>query len=544
MRTLLAEARRHPALLALAIGFPPIAGAGAVARAWFLAQGVSEALLKAAPLSALLPYARGVLVASGLVALARALGAASASALAAQVKADLRARLARRMVAAGPDRLRQPPARVAMVLTDAVEGVDGFIRGYLPALAEAAAVPLGVLLWVLTAEPLSALVLFSTAPLIPLFMVLIGRWAEGLTERQWRALFALGAYFADALKGMATLRVLGAELRAKSTLLRLAEDHRLATLAVLRVAFLSALVLELLATLSTAIVAVEVGLRLLAGHLDYLTAFFVLLLAPEYYGPLRSLGAQFHPARSAKDAADAIAPLESTPIPRATSACPQGLPRGLVLMRVGYRYPGSQKGVRGVDLVVRPGELVALTGASGAGKSTLFKLILGFLDPEEGQVCLNRRPAGPERFAYLPQSPFVLAGTLRENLLLANPGASPSGLERALRRSGLDEVVARLPQGLDTPVGEGGFGLSAGERQRLALARAFLKRPEAVLLDEPTAHLDPASEARVLAGIRALKEEGVPVLAIAHRPALVAAADRVVRLEAGRLVEGGARRAG
>jgi len=539
VRTLLAEARRHPALFAPALGFPLIAGAGAVARAWFLARGMNAALIEAAPFPTLFPYVQGVLATSALVALARSLGAASAGALAARVKADLRARLARRVVAAGPERLGLPPARVAMVLTDAVEGVDGFIRGYLPALAEAATVPLGILLLVFATEPLSALVLFLTAPLIPLFMVLIGRWAEGLTERQWHALFALGAYFADALKGMATLRVFGAELRARSTLTELAEKHRLATLGVLRVAFLSALVLELLATLSTAIVAVEVGLRLLAGRLDYQSAFFVLLLAPEYYGPLRSLGAQFHPARSAKDAAGAIAPLEAASTPRPADACPRELPPGLILSGVGYRYPGSEKGVRGVNLVVRPGELVALTGPSGAGKSTLFKLILGFLDPREGRVCLNRRPASPERFAYLPQSPFVLAGTLRENLLLANPDAGPAELERALRRSGLDEVVARLPRGLDTPVGEGGFGLSAGERQRLALARAFLKRPEAVLLDEPTAHLDPASEDRVLAGIRALKEEGVPVLAIAHRPALVAAADRVVHLEAGRLVEGG-----
>ncbi len=543
MRALLREALGRPALLALALGSPLAAGAGAVVRAWFLARGIQAAFLEAAPPADLLPYAVGAAGSTAVLALARGLATAGGGALAAEVKAAVRQRLAARVAAAGPERLGEPPARVAMALSDAVEGLDGFFRGYLPALAEAAAVPLGILVLVAGFEPLSALVLLVTAPLIPLFMVLIGRWAEGVTARQWRALFALGAYFADALKGMATLRVFGAEGRARKTLERLAEDHRLATLRVLRVAFLSALVLELLATLSTAIVAVEVGLRLLAGRLGYLEAFFVLLLAPEYFGPLRALGAQFHPARSAQDAAATLARLNAAPLPRPAPACPPGTPPGLVLQGVRFRYPRGGGGLEGVDLAVGPGELVALVGPSGAGKSTLFKLVLGFLDPDAGTICLNRRPVRPDRFAYLPQTPFLFPGTLRENLLLASPQADRAALRRALERSGLDEVVARLPSGLETPVGEGGLGLSAGERQRLALARAFLKRPEAVLLDEPTAHLDEESEARVLAGILALRDEGVPVLAIAHRPALIGAADRVVRLERGRRLAGEAERA-
>ena len=513
------EARGHPGQLALTLALPVAAGAVSVARAYLLALGVNGVFLEGIPPARLEAIALGLLLASGLHAALRYAGGRAAAELAIRVKTDLRTRLARAL----PRRPGVEPGAFAVTIRDAVEELDAFFRGYLPALAEAALVPLGVLLLVVGRDPLSALVLLLTAPLIPLFMVLIGRWSEGVTRRQWRALLALGAFFYQALKGLVVLRVLGAADATARKLRDLAERHREATLAVLRVAFLSALALELLATLSTAIVAVEVGLRLLYARMDYLTAFFVLLLAPEFYAALRNLGAQFHPAESAAEAIEAIAPFLDAPEPAPAAPCPEGAGPGLVLEGVGYVHPGGG-GPKGVSFRVRPGELLALTGPSGAGKTTLLKLVLGLLPPQRGRICLNGRPVAPERFAYLPQRPFLFAGTVRENLRLADPEAPDEALRAVLAEVALDHLE------LDRKVGEGGAGLSAGERQRLALARALLKDPEAFLLDEPTAHLDPESERRVLEVLNRLKARG-PVVAVAHRPALIAAADLRYRME-------------
>ncbi len=513
------EAFAHPPLWVPAVAFPVLAGGAAVLRAWLLAQGVNAAVLETVPLEALPPIVQGLVLATLAQAVFRYLGGAFSGMLAAEVKARLRARLARAL----PHSPATAPGTFAVLLQDAIEGLDAFFRGYLPAVFEAAFVPLGVLLLVLTREPLSALVLFLTAPLIPLFMILIGRWAEGVTRRQWRALFALGAFFFEALKGLAVLRVLGAAGRTAVRLRSLAEEHRIATLAVLRVAFLSALALELLATLSTAIVAVEVGLRLLYGRLDYATAFFVLLLAPEFYTPLRNLGAQFHPAESAREAMARIASLLEAKPPPPPPPCPGEPGPGLVVRDLSFAYPGGPR-LEGIELEARPGELFVITGKSGVGKTTLLKLLLGLLRPESGAICLNGRPVAPERFAYIPQKPFFLAGSVRENLTLAQPDAREEAMQAALAEVGL----ANLP--LDRRIGEGGEGLSAGERQRLALARALLKEPDAILLDEPTAHLDPASEHQVIETLKRLKQHR-PVVATSHRPALIAAADRKLSLE-------------
>jgi len=495
-----------------------LAGGAAVLRAWLLARGMNAVVLEGARASELSPFVLGVFLISVAHALFRYLGGAFSGLLAARIKADLRVRLARAL----PHSPAIPPGEFAVTLADAVEGLDAFYRGYLPAIAEAALVPLGILVLVLTREPLSALVLFLTAPLIPLFMILIGRWAEGLTRRQWRALYALGAFFYEALKGLAVLRVLGAAGRTAARLKALAEEHRSATMRVLWVAFLSALALELLATLSTAIVAVEVGLRLLYARLDYTTAFFVLLLAPEFYTPLRNLGAQFHPAESALEAMTRILPLLQAKPPPPPAPCPKDPGPGLFAEGLSFSYPGGFR-LEGLALEARPGELVAITGESGSGKSTLLKLLLGLFPPETGTVCLNGAPVSPERFAYVPQRPFFLAGTVEENLRLAKPDASKEEMQAALAAVGLSHLE------LGRRLGEDGGGLSAGEQKRLALARAFLKAPEALLLDEPTAHLDPESERRVIEALLRLKAER-PVVVTSHRPALTAAADRTLSL--------------
>ena len=543
-RRLLGAARRAPALLGQSLGLRLAAGVAVVVEAVLVARLVNAAFLRGAGLGAL----AGLFGWLALAVVARALlsGWASerAGALAAEVKHDLRRRLLDHALALGPARMGPVgAAQLATALSEGVDGLEAFFKGYLPALAQAAFLPTLILVIVFPLDWPSAVVLFVTAPLIPMFMILIGRWAEGLTRRQWRALSLLGAYYLDALRGLATLKLFGAEARALLRIEKLVRVHRDATLRVLRVAFLSALVLELMATLATAIVAVEVGMRLLAGRMEFLPAFTVLLLAPEFYQPLRNLGSQFHAAEDAAAAAEAVYGLLERPLPpRPAQPLPApSAPAELELRGVGFGYD-SEPVLQGLDLRIPAGQFVALVGPSGAGKSTLVRLLLGFLTPDAGRLLVGGTDlaaidpaAWRERVAWVPQRPFVQQGTVRENLLLAHPAASEAELARAAADAGALEFIERLPLGWDTPLGEDGAGLSGGQLQRLALARAFLKDAPFVFLDEPTAHLDPESERRVHEALGRLRR-GRTVLVVAHRLDAAPLAERVLVMDEGRLV--------
>jgi len=547
-RRLLQTAGREPALLFASLGLRLAAGAATVAEAVLVAHLVNGAFLEGAGRERL----GGLFAALALAVALRALssGAASerAGALAAAVKEGLRRRLLAHALALGPVRMGGVgSARLATVLSEGVEGLEPFFKGYLPALVQAAFLPLLILLLVLPLDWPSGLLLLLTAPLIPMFMILIGRWAGRLARRQWRALHLLGAYYLDALRGLATLKLFGAEARALERIERLVRVHRDATLRVLRVAFLSALVLELMATLATAIVAVEVGMRLLAGRMDFLPAFTVLLLAPEFYQPLRHLGAQFHAAEDAAAAAEEVYGLLERPAPAPVEnprPAPQG-PAELVLEGVRFGY-GDRPVFDGFDLTVPAGQFLALVGPSGAGKSTLVQILLGFLTPQAGRVRVGGVDLGAvdpgawrRRVAWVPQRPFLQAGSVRENLLLARPDAGQEELERAARAAGALSFIETLPEGWDTRLGEDGAGLSGGQLQRLALARAFLKDAPFVFLDEPTAHLDPESERQVHEALVRLAR-GRTLVVVAHRLDAAALAERVVVLDAGRTVCDGA----
>ncbi|WP_456409263.1 thiol reductant ABC exporter subunit CydD [Oceanithermus sp.] len=543
-RRLLGAARRTPALLGLSLGLRLAAGAAIVAEAAIVARLVNAAFLQGANRADL----GGLFVALALAIVLRAVfsGWASerAGALAAAVKEDLRRRLTEHALALGPARMGGVgSAGLATVLAEGVEGVEPFFKGYLPALAQAAFLPLLILLVVFPLDWPSGLVLLVTAPLIPMFMILIGRWAGNLAQKQWRALHLLGAYYLDALRGLATLKLFGAEARALERIERLVRVHRDATLRVLRVAFLSALVLELMATLATAIVAVEVGMRLLAGRMEFLPAFTVLLLAPEFYQPLRNLGSQFHAAEDAAAAAEAVYGLLKTPAPDSPERSKPAptAPVELVLEGVRFGY-GERPVFDGVDLTVPAGQFLALVGPSGAGKSTLVQLLLGFLTPQAGRVRAGEAgldEMAPEdwrrQVAWVPQRPFLQEGTVRENLLLARPDASQEELERAARDAGALDFIEALPHGWETWLGEDGGGLSGGQLQRLALARAFLKDAPFVFLDEPTAHLDGESERRIHEALARLAA-GRTLIVVAHRLDAAALADRVVVLDGGRVV--------
>ena len=465
--------------------------------------------------------------------------------LAAQVKRRLRARLFTQLVSLGPTYTgSEQSGELINALTQGLDDLGIYLQRYLPQLFIAACVPLLMVAVVLPRDWISALILLLTAPLIPLFMWLIGEWADALTRRQWTQLSRMRAFLLDALQGLTALKRWG---QAAAHLQRVAETSdafRRATMRVLRVAFLSALVLEWVATLSTAVVSVGIGLRLLAGQLDFREAFFVLLLAPEFYQPLRSLGTSFHAGMSGAAAAERVFQILETPAP-APPASTQGLdgpPRCIRFEHVSFAYPGSdQPALRDVSFTLRAGQRVALVGPSGAGKSTVLALLLRFVTPQSGRILVDGHPLAEipaaewvRYLAWVPQRPTLFQGTIAANLRLARPQASSEELERAVRQAHFDEVLRRLPQGYQTILGERGITLSGGQAQRLALARAFLKDAPLLLLDEPTSRLDPDNEAHLQAALARLLS-GRTVLVIAHRPGTVQQADVVLVLEHGRI---------
>jgi ATP-binding cassette subfamily C protein CydD len=474
----------------------------------------------------------------------------------------VRDRLFRRLLALGPRYASGERAgELASTLVGGVDALDPYLAQYLPQARLAVLVPLLVWVAVLAADPLSALVLLLTFPLVPLFTWLVGRAAEVRTRRQWIVLSRLAARFLDSVQGLPTLRVFGRAEDEAESIARASERHREVTMAVLRLAFVSALALEALATLGTAVVAVEVGLRLLYVRMDLREAFFVLVLAPEFYRPLRALGSAFHAGMAGREASARIARVLEAPGPLAApdvAAGPDRLgtrpataprrspPPAIEFQDVGFAYGDPRApALDGFSLVLPPGATVALVGPSGAGKTTVAALLLRFLEPAGGAIRVDGAPLAdstPEewrrRVAWVPQRPRLFHGTIRENVALARPDASATEILRAAARARLDAVLRGLPRGWETAVGEGGERLSGGEAQRVALARAFLKDAPVLVMDEPTANLDPESESAVVEAIEELRE-GRTVLLIGHRLTTVAGADRIALVARGRVVEEG-----
>jgi ATP-binding cassette, subfamily C, bacterial CydCD len=518
--------------LATCVALGVAAAALIVAQATLLAGAITGVFQQGADLRRL----RGTLVALAALVAARAVLAwaqdLAAARAAAAVKSQLRERLLAHLVRLGPGWLTGARSgELTTLATRGLDALDGYFARYLPQLVLAALVPAIVLARVLPADPVAAGTIAATLPLIPVFMVLIGLSTQERSRHQFRLLSRLSHHFLDVVAGLPTLKAYRRASAQVATIGRVTDAYRRLTMRTLRLAFLSSLALELLATLSMALVAVGIGLRLVGGSLDLRTALLVLILAPEAYLPLRQVGANYHASAEGLAAAEQVFAVLATPVPAAGTRT--DIPTGpLVVDGLTVRFPDrAMPALQGFGLTVHPGQIVALTGYSGAGKSTLLHAVLGFVTPDEGRIRLggvDLTDADPQawrrRFAWVPQRPHLFAGTLADNLRLASPDASDEALADAARRASLE-----LP--LSTVVGEDGVGLSAGQRQRLACARAFLCDAPVLLLDEPTANLDPGTEAAVLRAVRLLAR-GRAVLLVAHRPALLALADRVITLDA------------
>ncbi|SED10133.1 ATP-binding cassette, subfamily C, CydCD [Streptomyces sp. 2131.1] len=457
----------------------------------------------------------------------------------AAVKSELRGRLLDRAAELGPDWLSgQRTGSLVTLATRGIDALDDYFARCLPQLGLAVVVPVAVLARVVTEDWVSAAIIVVTLPLIPLFMILIGWATQSRMDRQWKLLSRLSGHFLDVVAGLPTLKVFGRAKAQAESIRRITSQYRQATLRTLRIAFLSSFALELLATLSVALVAVTIGMRLVHGELDLYTGLLVLILAPEAYLPIRQVGAQFHAAAEGLSAAEEVfAVLETEPRAGGTREVPASL--RLELDEVTVRHEGrSEPSLAPVSLTVEEGETVALVGPSGVGKSTLLNVVLGFTAPEAGRVRIGGTDLAGlslerwrEHIAWVSQRPHLVAGTIAENVRLARPAADDSAVTAALRDAGAYDFVQGLPDGDRTLLGEDGAGLSAGQRQRIALARAFLADRPVLLLDEPTASLDGETEAGIVEAVRRLAA-GRTVLLVVHRPALLAVADRVVTLTA------------
>jgi len=515
-----------------------------------IARAVEALVLHAAPLGTVWPLLGWVPLLILGRAVAQAVGDGLAQAAGARVRRLARAELACHLVALGPVRLAgERSGALSALLVEGIEALESYYGRFLPARRRAMLVPLGLLGAVAVLDGRSALVLAVTAPLIALFMSLIGMGAERLNRRQWAGLARMSAHLIERIRGIAILKLFNATRAEAETLGRIADDYRTATMEVLRVAFLSSLALEFFAALGVAMVAVLIGFRLLEGSFGFGDGLLILLLAPEFYLPLRQLGVHYHARMEAVAAATQLLallgrPAAPTPAPATPARCPDAAP----LIRfegVRLTHAGGRVALDGLDLDLAPGRITALAGASGAGKSSVAALLLRFAEPDGGRITIDGTPLGafaPEawrrRLAWVPQRPHLGAGTLAEALRLGDPAAEDEALWQALARVGADRFVAALPGRLDWRLGEGGVGLSGGQIRLIAMARAALRDAPLLILDEPTASLDRAAEQGIALALPRLAA-GRTTLVIAHRRSTLETADTVAVLESGRVVAHG-----
>ncbi len=521
-----------------------------IAQCWMLAQVLNTTAIDHQPITDIWGYLAGMI---GFFLLRAGVNYGSQRftfEAGARLRTELRTRLFDHIHALGPawSRDQRSGARATEVV-DGVEALDKYFSLYLPQMQLAIIIPAAILVFVFPFDWISGLVLTITAPLLPVFMIIIGNQTEKLNRTQWRSLSRMGAHFFDMIEGLTTLKLFNAARQEARFIGQIAEDYRLQTMKVLRVAFLSSMVLEFLAAISIAMVAVYVGFRLLYGDIHYLNGIFVLLLAPEFYLPLRSMGTQFH-ARM-----DALGAVE--PIIELLNMEPSTKPIGEIELRLkhapqitfahlDFAYPNRDAVIRDLNLDLPAGTHTALIGASGAGKSTVGQLLLGFLTPTDGEVLIDGMPLtkiSPRSWhklvSWLPQNPTLFHGTIEDNIAL-NPRLNGHNdvLRQAAQNAHALDFINRLPLGFQTIVGERGQGLSGGEIQRIALARAFYKDAPVVLLDEPSASLDPESE-RLITDAIARLSSGRTMLTIAHRLTTIERSDRIVVLDGGEIIEQG-----
>ncbi len=546
--------------LALTMGLNTANGLLAIGQAWLLALTLDAVIFAQAGLAEVQAWLWGLLGLFALRALAVWLAERAAFRAAAAVRVALRDRLYRHLQRLGPSYLaNNRSGALVETLTKGIDDLEGYYARFLPAMTMTMVLPFAILTVVLPLDWLAGLVLLFTAPLIPLFMILIGSGAEAKNQRQWKKLARMSAHFLDVIQGLTTLKLFGASRREVEVVARVSDEYRASTMQVLRIAFLSSAVLEFFASVGIAIVAVFIGFRLYglalpvpswipAPEIGFLHGLFVLMLAPEFYAPLRNLGAQYHARMGATAAAEQLTRVldaEPTRPHTGTEPLAQQRPLGVRFESVHFSYEPGRDAIRDLSLAIPPGQRIALVGSSGAGKTTVVNLLLGFLVPTAGRILVGAQELSRidledwrRHLAWVPQQPRLFQGTIADNIRLGAPAADLAAVRLAAQRARADHFIEALPDGYDSLVGERGAGLSGGQIQRVALARAFLRDAPLVILDEATANLDPESERLVQESIDDLAQDRT-LLVVAHRLTTVRRADSILVLDQGSVLEQG-----
>lgn len=558
---LLASWPRARSQLSVAVALGVGAALCAIAIAVLLADAVAQVFLGGLGLADVTPRLMGAL-ALAMVRAACLMGQEVVAQRASSgLRAGLRDRLTTHLLALGPLRLTgERTGELVTALGSGMDDVDAWATGYRTARGLAVVVPVLVVLVVAALDPPTAVVLILTGPVLILLLAVIGSRTRAIGARRAAELRWLGGFFLDMLQGLATLRMFGRGQEQVATIRDVSRQYGETTMEVLRTAFQTALVLEWSAAVATAVVAVEVSLRLIDGHIAFDRALMVLVITPECFLPLRQLALRYHSGAAGRAAAQRAFQILDTPAPAtmphtgtregqpgAPAPTPSSRPRTLMpeadirFEGVWAAYDGETPVLRGLDLVLPRASVTALVGASGAGKTTCASLLLRFMAPDQGRIMVGgtdlatiERSRWLAGVAWVPQRPHLFQGSVADNIRLGRPDATDEQVRRAARAASAASFIDRLPLGYDTPIGEDGVRLSGGERQRLAVARALLLDAPVVILDEPTSHLDARSEATIGAAIRALSQDRT-VLLISHRRLVAAVADRVVTLADGRV---------
>ncbi|OAM92564.1 ATP-binding cassette, subfamily C, CydD [Pelosinus fermentans] len=550
-KRLMNQLKQHRRQFSVLVGLGLGGGVLAVLQADFMAKIINGVFLAQLDWAGVSQWMAALFVVMTMRSIFVWLIEVTAHSLAAYIKKSMRQRILTSLFALGPMYIkRQQTGELINVLVEGVENLEPYFAKFLPQLFTAVTVPLVVLSVAFPLDITTGIILLLTAPLIPVFMILIGRTAEQVNKRQWETLSRLSAHFLDVLQGLTVLKIFGRSIEQIQVIHRMSSEFRDKTLGVLKIAFLSALVLELVATISTALVAVTIGLKLLYYKMEFSQAFFLLLLAPEFYLPLRQLGTHFHAGMAGSAAAERIFGILSLPkswdVKERTIPLARQQQISIAFENVHYAYDnGERLALNGVSFAIKPGETVALVGASGSGKSTIASLLLAFMHPDKGHITVNdmnltdiRLEDWLSQVAFVPQSPHLFYKSVADNIRLGRENASLETIMQAAKNAGAHEFIMGLPEGYDTLVGEGGHGLSGGECKRLAIARAFLQDAPFLLLDEATAGLDPQSEAVIDEALSRLMQKRT-VLIIAHRLSTVYKAHCIVVLHDGKQAEAG-----
>jgi len=548
LKELAVEQKRKLVLLVI---FAVTTGMAIIGQGYLLVAIVDRIFLKDASFSDVIPLLIGLFFAFFARTILQYFSGRTGVKMASQVKGNLRKLLLKKFSkSTAQSSLQGQSGKKVSVMMDTVDEIDSYFSEYIPQVIQATIIPLIILVVIFTQHIATGLIIMITAPFIPIFMMIIGFKTKDKSEEQLDKMAAFSGSFLDTLQGLTTLKLLGRSKEQKETIRKSSLDFRDATMEVLKIAFQNSLVLEFISMLSMGIIALELALRLIVFQdITFITAFFMLVLAPEFYTKLKDLGSAFHTGRgsmgAAKKLADELTETEK-PVLWGAESLERVVPLAIELRGAGFTYGEDAFTLKNIQLEIAPNEQVAIIGKTGAGKSTLLNVIAGLVSVSEGEMLINGKPRSTfkekdwfDRLSYISQNPYLFSGTIAENIAIGGRlETTRAEIVQAAEKAGISDLVDSLEHGYDTAIGEGGRDLSGGEKQRIAIARAFLEKPSVILFDEPTTGLDLRTEKILQASIKELSKASA-VITVAHRLHTIKNADKIIFLENGKLLATG-----